>query len=113
MSGACTDWVAWHEEYADPRSSLSRRLRAVQGQIRAALPGRPGEPFSVVSVCAGRGDDVIGVLRDYEHRDQVRARMVERDPRNVDAMAANARAAGVELEIVDPRSPRPRPHPAG
>jgi hypothetical protein len=100
MSDAYTDWVAWHDEYADPWSSLSRRLRAVQREIRRVLPPRVCEPFSVVSVCAGQGDDLIGVLRDYEHRDRIRARMVELDPRNVASMGANAQAAGVEVEIV-------------
>src|SRR5262249_56511854 len=33
MSAAATDWAAWHDAYADPDSSLSRRLRIVHHQI--------------------------------------------------------------------------------
>jgi len=54
----------------------------------------------VISLCAGRGDDLIGVLRDYPHSGLVRARLVEFDPRNVEAMSASALAAGLELDIV-------------
>jgi hypothetical protein len=95
-----TDWVAWHRDYADPASALSRRLRVVQEQLRRALPARPDGPIHVISLCAGRGDDLIEVLRDYPHADLVRARLVELDPRNVAAMSASARAAGLELDIV-------------
>lgn len=95
-----TDWVAWHRDYEDPASPLSRRLRVVQDQLRRALPINPREPFHVISLCAGRGDDVIGVLRDYPHAGLVRARLVELDARNVEAMSASAEAAGLELDIV-------------
>jgi len=30
------DWYAWHDHYDDPNSGLAQRLRAVQGQVRAA-----------------------------------------------------------------------------
>ena len=102
-----TDWVAWHRDYEDPGSALSRRLRVVQDQLRRALPMRPREPVKVVSLCAGRADDLIGVLRDYPHADLVRARLVELDPGNVDAMSASARAAGLELEVVQGDAAQP------
>jgi hypothetical protein len=95
-----TDWVAWHGDYEDPGSAISRRLRVVQDQLRGALPVRPRETVKVISLCAGRGDDLIGVLREYPHADLVRARLVELDPRNVDAMRRAAREAGAELDIV-------------
>jgi len=39
---AARDWVQWHCGYAHPASSLSRRLRGVQEQIRAITnPGLP------------------------------------------------------------------------
>jgi len=100
MSAAATDWAAWHEAYGDPDSSLSRRLRIVQHEIRGALPARPGKPFRVLSLCAGRGDDLIGTLNDYPHAGMVRARLIERDSRNVRATAKAARDAGLELDIV-------------
>ncbi|HSC02790.1 MAG TPA: class I SAM-dependent methyltransferase [Solirubrobacteraceae bacterium] len=95
-----TDWVAWHRDYQDPASALSRRLRVVQDQLRIALPIRPREPVQVISLCAGRGDDLIEVLRDYPYAGLVRARLVELDPQNVDAMRAAATEAGLELDIV-------------
>jgi hypothetical protein len=95
-----TDWVAWHRDYRDPASSLSRRLRVVQDQLRRALPVNPREPVHIISLCAGRGDDVIGVLRDYPHAASVRARLVELDALNVEAMSVSAEAAGLDLEIV-------------
>jgi hypothetical protein len=95
------DWVAWHEEYADPGSPLSRRLLVVQEQIRRALPARrPSGRLRVISLCAGRGEDLIGVLARYPHRERVWVRMVELDGVNVAAMRARARAAGVQLDIV-------------
>ncbi|HKO26822.1 MAG TPA: class I SAM-dependent methyltransferase [Solirubrobacteraceae bacterium] len=95
-----TDWVLWHRDYRDPASALSRRLQVVQDQIRRALPTHPREPVRVISLCAGRGDDLIEVLRDHPHAGLVRARLVELDPQNVDAMRAAAREAGLELDIV-------------
>jgi hypothetical protein len=95
-----TDWVAWHCDYQDPASALSRRLRVVQDQLRCTLPIRPGGPVQVISLCAGRGDDLIDALRDCPFAGLVRARLVELDPRNVEAMTASAQAAGLELDIV-------------
>lgn len=95
-----TDWVAWHRDYQDPASALSRRLRVVRDQLRRALPTHPRAPVRVISLCAGRGDDLIDVLRDYPYPDLVHARLVELDPRNVDAMRSAAREVGVGLDIV-------------
>jgi hypothetical protein len=95
-----TDWVAWHRDYEDPASALSGRLRVVQDQLRRALAIDPREPVQVISLCAGRGDDLIEVLRGYSHARLVRARLVEVDPRNVAVMRAAARAAGLDLDIV-------------
>jgi hypothetical protein len=97
---ASTDWVAWHRDYLDPHSALSRRLRVVQDQLRRALPARPRALVRVISLCAGRGDDLIEVLSDYRYAHLVRGRLVELDRRNVAAMSAAAREAGLELDIV-------------
>jgi hypothetical protein len=72
----------------------------VQDLIRQVLPARPRQPFKIVSLCAGRGDDLIGVLRGYAYAGLVRARLIELDPRNVAEMTASARAAALELDIV-------------
>lgn len=94
------DWVAWHRAYDDPESRLSLRLRVVQEQLRAALDGRPGR-IRIVSMCAGEGRDVIGVLAGHARRAEVSARLVELDPRNVAVARASAREAGLDnVEVV-------------
>lgn len=108
MATVQRDWAAWHDAYADPDSALSRRLAVVRQQIWEALPGRPREPVRIVSLCAGRGDDLIGVLKDYSYASRVEARLIELDARNVAAMTAAARTAGLSLEIVRADAADPR-----
>ena len=86
-----TDWATWHTAYDDPSSLLSVRLRIVQAHLSAALSQAPAGKISLVSLCAGQGRDVIGVLPSHPRREDVRAVLVEADPRNV---AAARRAAG-------------------
>ncbi|MFL6140291.1 MAG: hypothetical protein ACJ72N_00285 [Labedaea sp.] len=76
------DWVAWHDEYDDPRSSLHQRLELVQRRIRDALDAQPPGPIRVLSMCAGQGRDLLGVLATHPRRDDVHARLVELDPDN-------------------------------
>jgi hypothetical protein len=85
MSSESKDWLQWHAPYNDPASPLSRRLAIVQQQLRRALPAVLETPLRVISVCAGQGNDLLGVLQDYPHADHVRARLVELDERNVHA----------------------------
>lgn len=59
---AARDWRAWHDAYAQPGSDLSRRLRLLQGELSSWLDEPPGEALTVVSVCAGQGHDLLGVL---------------------------------------------------
>jgi Methyltransferase domain len=95
------DWTAWHARYDDPDSGISRRLRVVQEQIRAALDGMPAGPITVVSMCAGQGRDLIEVAAGHPRRADIRARLVEFDPRLVAvARAAAARAALNGVEVV-------------
>ena len=80
------DWHAWHEEYDDPRSSLSRRLDVVRRELRALLEAAPG-PVRLVSLCAGDGRDTLPVLEELGA--DVDAVLVELDT----ALAERARAA--------------------
>jgi hypothetical protein len=89
------DWHGWHADYDRPDSALARRLRAVQAQVRAALDDSPPGPLRVVCLCAGQGRDLLGVLADHPRRHDVRARLVELDPRNAAIAEATARAAGL------------------
>ncbi|MFF5499967.1 SAM-dependent methyltransferase [Streptomyces aquilus] len=95
------DWHEWHEPYASPDSHLAQRLVVVQDRVRDALAGAPSGPLTAVSLCAGQGHDLIGVLADHPRRDDVRARLVELDERNVAAARAAASAAGLTgVEVV-------------
>jgi hypothetical protein len=101
VSPPATDWVAWHAAYADEQSDLSRRLGIVRGLVGNALPRRPRRDFRVVSMCAGRGDDLVHELRRYEFAGQVRGRLIELDPTNAEALRQAVRAAGLDLEVLE------------
>ncbi|MGW0811295.1 class I SAM-dependent methyltransferase family protein [Nonomuraea sp. NPDC002799] len=93
------DWQSWHEEYDRPDSYLARRLGVVQERIRLALDAAAPGPVRVISLCAGQGRDLLPVLAEHPRRDDVRARLVELDPRNTAAARTLAEAA--RLEQVD------------
>ncbi|MEV5967658.1 class I SAM-dependent methyltransferase [Kribbella sp. NPDC051952] len=76
------DWQRWHDKYDEPGSELARRLAAVQEHVRAGLDRCPPGELKVISLCAGQGRDLLEVLPDHPRRDDVRARLVELDPRN-------------------------------
>ncbi len=98
------DWYSWHADYDRPGSGLARRLAWVQDRIQAALDDAPPGPVRVISICAGQGRDLIGVLADHPRRGDVTARLVELDPRNTEAARALAAAAdlpGVEIVTGD------------
>jgi hypothetical protein len=99
-----TDWVEWHEPYADPQSALTERLLVVQGFINEFLDSRRGLESRVVSLCAGSGLDLLGVLAGRPEGDHVRARLVELNP----LLAAKAREiaarndlSGIEVVVAD------------
>jgi hypothetical protein len=98
------DWVEWHRDYDDPGSLLSRRLELVQGHLHAGLERAPAGDVRLISLCAGQGRDVIGVLTGHPRRDDVRARLVELDERNAALARQAAQAAelhGVEVLEAD------------
>ena len=95
------DWLSWHDAYDRPDSALARRLLAVQDRIRIALGEAPAGPLQAVSMCAGQGRDLIGVLKDHPRRDDVRARLVELDERNAAIARQSAAAAGLhQVEVL-------------
>jgi hypothetical protein len=96
------DWFAWHSPYDDPTSALSRRLAMVQARLAEALDRcRPGR-IQVISMCAGQGRDVLGVLARHPRAGDVVAMLVESDPRNA-ALARQGASpfAGVEVLEAD------------
>jgi hypothetical protein len=100
-----TDWVQWHEPYADPASSLSRRRAVVQDVVGRWLTEHGRRPGRVLSMCAGDGRDVLEVLalraEDASLLDVV---LVELDPRLASVATALALDAGldrVEVRVAD------------
>jgi hypothetical protein len=86
----------------DPTSALSRRLNAVQEALRGELDHCAPGPIRIISLCAGQGRDLIEVLSGHPRRADVRARLVEIDPRNVTVARTNAEAADlVDVQIVE------------
>jgi hypothetical protein len=69
----------------------------VQQCIRDALDQSPPEPISVISMCAGEGRDLLGVLSDHPRATDVTARLVELDEHLAATAASNA---PVNVEVV-------------
>jgi DinB superfamily len=91
------DWHEWHRAYDHAGSPLARRLAVVQQCIALALDTAPPGRVRVVSMCAGEGRDILGVLEHHPRRADVRGRLVELDPE----LAATARAhAPVTIEVL-------------
>jgi hypothetical protein len=95
------DWVDWHLGYDDPSSALSARLECVRSHLRRALDQAPPGPVRLVSLCAGQGRDVLGVLPGHRRRGDVRAVLVEVDEHN--AEFARRWAARADLDQVQVR----------
>jgi hypothetical protein len=89
------DWLAWHEDYADPTSRIAQRLPVVQAHIRSFLDRCDAPKIRVISFCSGTGSDLLPVLAEHPARERVRARLVEFNPE----LAERARAAASELEL--------------
>jgi hypothetical protein len=102
------DWVDWHQAYDDPASQLSARLRSVRRHLSQAIDQAAAGPVRLVSLCAGQGHDVIGVLEHHPRRDELSAVLVEADPRNVELGCSRAMAAGLaQVEVREADASRP------
>ncbi|WP_330465197.1 SAM-dependent methyltransferase [Micromonospora zamorensis] len=97
---AQSHWQAWHEPYADENSPLSRRLRLVQQHIASWLDQRFDERLTAISVCAGQGHDLIGVLASRADAQRVRGTLLEFDSGNVTAAQAAANQAGISNIVI-------------
>ena len=92
-------WRNWPGK-AYTKQRYRQRLAAVQEQLAAALDIAPPGPVRIVSMCAGDGRDVIGVLQSHERRNDVTASLVELNPESVAAGIVQAKSAGLEDVIV-------------
>ena len=91
------DYQAWHRTYDDPSSSLSWRLAGVRARIATFLDERAGD-VRIVSVCAGDGRDVLGVLAQRPDRNRVHATFVEIDVELSDRTRVSAADLGVDAD---------------
>jgi hypothetical protein len=94
------DWHAWHRAYDDGASALSLRLGIVQRCIADALDAAPAGPVTAISMCAGEGRDLLGVLAVHPRAPDVHARLVELDPQLASAAREQA-PARVEVLVAD------------
>jgi hypothetical protein len=92
-------WTNWHAAYEDSNSSISRRLAVVQRRFSDALSARVEGPIQAVSMCAGQGRDVIGVLEAHARAHDVSAHLFEQDA--LLAEDARLRARGVSEGSVE------------
>lgn len=92
------DYERWHQRYDDPGSDLSWRLGVVRGHIHAALDRNPG-PVCALSLCAGDGRDLLGVLSERPDADRVRAVLVEVHPAIAERARAAAAAVAASVEV--------------
>lgn len=90
------DWYDWHEGYAPGSGShLVRRLQVVSDLVRRALDSCEPGPIVAASLCAGQGDDLLGVLEDHPRANDFEALLVELDARNTAVIDRRAAAAGL------------------
>jgi hypothetical protein len=73
----------------------------VQRQLRNALDDAPEGSLQLISLCAGRGRDVLDVVVDHPRGRDVRARLVELDPKLARDAAAFANDRGLDaVEVI-------------
>jgi Putative methyltransferase len=85
-----SEWVAWHQQYR-AKGGLTRRLAIVRELLRAALDALPPGEIRAISLCAGDGRDLLGVLHSHPRGPDVRARLIDTDATLVARGRARAR----------------------
>jgi hypothetical protein len=96
------DWQRWHDAYNKPDSGLSRRLATVVARLADAVTDAPPGDVALVSACAGQGRDVVGALAGHPRTADVRGRLVELDPYNVERAREALAAAGLtRIEVLE------------
>jgi hypothetical protein len=91
-------WRDW-PTVAYSRPAYILRLQAVQDNFATSLQEMPDGPIRVVSLCAGDGRDVMGVLETHERRDDVAAWLVELDAESVQAGLRRRDELGLDRQV--------------
>jgi hypothetical protein len=74
----------------------------VQRRLAERLSAAPSGAVRLISMCAGQGRDLFGVLPSHPRRGDVTAVLVELDHRNVDVARATAARTGLsQVEVVE------------
>jgi hypothetical protein len=94
-----SEWVEWHKGYEDG-SPLDQRLGVVRDLIRRALDGCAPGAIRVISICAGDGRDLLGVLPTHQRGSDVRALLVELDAELADRARLRAAEVSQATEVV-------------
>jgi hypothetical protein len=96
MSAGRQDWQAWHRDYDDADSSVSRRLVQVRARLATLLDEAAG-PVRLLNLCSGDGRDTVPVLASSDR--EVDACLVELDPGLAEDARRAAAEAGVRAEV--------------
>jgi len=94
-----TDWQAWHHDYEDTGSSLSRRLAVVRQRLEEIL-STPPAIRRVLSLCAGDGRDILPVVARLPDDRRPEVALVELDPALAAAAERRAAAGGVAVTVL-------------
>ena len=73
------DWLKWHDGY-ETRPDLAARLPIVRSHIARCLDCCQAGPVGVVSICAGDGRDLVGLMSTCNRRGDISAWLVEFNP---------------------------------
>jgi hypothetical protein len=106
--GSVHDWVGFHDHYDRPDGDLARRLATVRGFVAEALETTGSASPRILSLCAGDGRDVLGVLAEHPRGPDASVLLVDLDPTLVERArqsASSAGLAGVEARRGDAADP--------
>ena len=79
---------------------MAQRLAIVQRRLGERLSAAPSGAVQLVSMCAGQGRDVFGVIASHPRRSDVTAVLVELDHRNVEVARETAARTGASQVAV-------------
>ncbi len=91
-------WSDWPQRAYQQRR-YQQRLAAVQEHLADCLNAAPPGAVRILSICAGDGRDLLGVLETHERRNDVTAWLIEQSPQSVSAGAARARSLGLGSSV--------------
>jgi hypothetical protein len=94
------DWVAWHGEYDESGSPLSKRLAVVVGILTAALDDAPVGDVRVVSLCAGDARDLAAAASGHPRAEDLVGCVVEFDPTLADRAVLNLADVCPRIRVV-------------